>query len=181
MVDLSGYHLPEHIKKMELYAIRISNRPLWHNSVPVWRSRAFENAIVLLKHINILSESQLTLIVELIGEFLISFNDSTSGYYDRWVGMRADLVERQEYLQEEDNVASNEDNKKFWLISIAGNDWCFDISNETVSITIELLNGETPVDWFMNKPEVHNRFGFVPHTLLGFWKITKKQFKEFNE
>ena len=179
------------IRKLQTYTKKISTRPLNHVSIPVWRFRSFTSALFLSNNANILSDNQLTLIIKLIDKFLISYNNGTArakrrshGYYDRWVSMRAELEERLEFLQEViDDVmlVLDEDNKKFWLISIAGSDWCFDQQDETISIAIELLNGKTPIDWFVSKPEVHNRFGFVPHTLLSFWEITQKQFEEFNK
>jgi len=178
--------IAKHIGKMDSYSEKISTRSLCHNSVPVWRSRALTSTSFLLNHINMLSDNQLVLTIRMIDKFLVSYNNSSTGYYEHWSTMQAEFRERLEWLQEEsDDIGVNEEDikdtmRKFWLVSVAGYDWCFDQLNETVSIAIELPNGETPVGWFISKPEVSNRFGFTPHTLLNFWEITSDQFETFN-
>jgi len=175
--------LAKHIGKMDTYSEKISTRSLCHNSVPVWRSRALKSVIFLSDHINMLSDNQLTLIIRMIDKFLVSYNNSNTGYYEHWLTIQAEFKERLEWLQEGNNdIGVNEEDTmgKFWLVSVAGHDYYYLPPHETVSVAIELPDGETPIDWFLNKPEVYYRFEFIPHTLLNFWEITPKQFKAFD-
>ncbi len=66
--------------------------------------------------------------------------------------------------------------KTFWLVTVAGYDPYCAPPHETVSVAIELSNGETPIDWYASCPEVYRRFEFIPHALLNFWEITASKF-----
>ena len=70
------------------------------------------------------------------------------------------------------NSLRNKPGKTKWLVTVAGYDFYCNPPHETVTTTIYLKQGRTPIDWFLNKPTVcHYRFDFVPHALINFWKI----------
>lgn len=100
--------LDRYIVKMRLYAEKIPTRSLCHNSVPVWRSRAFSAAKYLCRNTDKLDLDQLTIIDKLLDQFIYSFNSSTVGFYSAWCDMKAEIQERIECLQEEDEKESLE-------------------------------------------------------------------------
>lgn len=92
----------KHIEAMRKKVASIKAEPSHHGSVPAWRARAYTSACVLYKRANDLTEGQLVEVIDFCEEFLVSYNDSTGGYHDRWADMRVEFKERLECLQEED-------------------------------------------------------------------------------
>ena len=94
----------KHLEKMVKYADKIKTRSLCHTSVPGWRSRAFNSVLYLYNHAKDLEEKQLALCIDMCHVYMISFNNSTGGFYDRWANMRAEFEERLEELHETDEL-----------------------------------------------------------------------------
>ena len=90
-----------YIDKLRKYAEKIGTRSLCHASVPVWRSRALGAATYLHSEFGLreLGEEQLNTIIKIMDKYLCSFNNSTGGYYERWLEMTKKFEQRLEYLK----------------------------------------------------------------------------------
>jgi len=92
--------MDRHIEKLVKYAERTKTRSLCHASVPAWRARGFSSAVYLFNRIKQIPEYHLSDIIEAIEQFIVSFNNSTGGYYERWEAMKLEFEERLEERQE---------------------------------------------------------------------------------
>jgi len=96
--------IENHMRKIQTYAAKIATRSLCHSSVPGWRGRAWNSMHYLCKHLDELSEIRLTMCILMCEKYLISYNNSTGGYYERWLNMQAEFEEQLEMLLEVDEV-----------------------------------------------------------------------------
>ncbi len=93
----------KHVEKLVKYAKKTRTRSLCHASVPAWRARAYGSAVYLFNRIKQIPEHHFEDIIGSIAQFLVSFNNSTGGYYDRWENMKFEFQERLEELEEDES------------------------------------------------------------------------------
>ena len=92
--------IDRNMEKIQKYAERITTRSLCHASVPGWRSRAHTGMVYLYRHMSRLTEEQLSICIDACHKYMISFNNSTGGFYSQWEDMKAEFEEHLEERQE---------------------------------------------------------------------------------